>query len=263
VKGRLRVGTSGYQYRHWRGVFYPERLRATDWLAYYAARFDSLELNATFYQLPPARRFDAWRRQVPEGFLFALKFSRYGSHLKHLRAPRGTLGRFVPRARHLGAALGPVLVQLSPRWDADPGRLDAFLAAAPRDLRWAVEFRDARWLCDPVLRVLAAHGAALCIHDLLPGHPRELTADWTYLRFHGGRARGGGYTPQALGAAAARIRRWLARGCDVHAYFNNDAGGHAPADAAALRRYVAGPGERSAATGRPVGHATPVPARPQ
>jgi uncharacterized protein YecE (DUF72 family) len=243
VTGRLFVGTSGYQYRHWREIFYPRGLATSGWFGFYAEHFHSVEINNTFYRLPEARTFDAWRAKAPEGFCLALKFSRYGSHLKRLKAPRSTIGLFLRRARHLKEHLGPILVQLPPSWKADPGRLDAFLAAAPREQRWVVEFRDPSWLCDAVFRVLGEHGAALCIHDLLDDHPREITSDWTYLRFHGD-SYTGCYSPQKLSAEAARIRRWLRRGLDVYAYFNNDLGGWAVANAEALHRYVWGAGAR-------------------
>jgi uncharacterized protein YecE (DUF72 family) len=236
---RLRVGTSGYAYRHWRGVFYPRELRAADWFAHYAERFDSVEINNTFYRLPEAHVFEEWKSRAPAGFCFALKFSRYGSHMKRLRDPRASIGHFVERARLLGRKLGPVLVQLPPRWKADPGRLDRFLQAAPKRFRFAVEMRDESWLCEPVYRVLRRRRAALCLHDLIGRHPVELTADWVYLRFHGD-GYAGSYSPQALSASARRIIRWLGEGLDVYAYFNNDAGGHAVANAASLRRYVEG-----------------------
>jgi len=239
ARGRLRVGTSGYQYDHWRGLLYPKGLAKRRWFAHYASRFDTVEINNTFYQLPGEHTFDAWREEAPEGFCFALKFSRYGSHLKHLKQPEDTIGRFLERARRLGDTLGPILVQLPPRWSPDLARLEAFLQAAPRDRRFAVEFRDPRWLCEPVYEILRRHGAALCVHDLVEKHPREITADWTYLRFHGERYAGS-YSHQFLTAEALRIRRSLARGLDVYAYFNNDLGGHAVRNARDLRRYVVG-----------------------
>ena len=238
-RARLRVGTSGWQYDDWRGRFYPEDVPRRAWLRWYAGRFDTVEVNNTFYRLPAARTFDAWQAEVPAGFTFALKFSRYGSHMKRLRAPRGTLGRFLRRAERLRARLGPILVQLPPRWRADPGRLAAFLDAAPRGYRWAVELRDPSWLSDAVYRVLADHDAALCIHDLLAGHPRVVTTGWVYLRFHG-RHYAGRYAPATLRAWARWIRARLAGGLDVYAYFNNDVGGAAVLDAADLRRYVGG-----------------------
>jgi uncharacterized protein YecE (DUF72 family) len=235
--GRLRVGTSGWQYRHWRGVFYPPDLPVARWLDYYAARFDTVEVNNTFYHLPEPSAFDAWRARAPRGFCYALKFSRFATHLKRLREPAEPIARFLAGARRLGPCLGPILVQLPPRWRADPARLDAFLAAAPRGRRWAVEFRDPRWLVPDVYAVLRRHRAALCVHDLLPDHPRERTARWTYLRFHGV-AYGGAYAPARLRAEAVRIRRDLAAGIDVYAYFNNDVGGYAVTDALALRACV-------------------------
>ena len=235
--GRLRVGTSGYQYDHWRGLFYPSGLAKRRWFEYYASHFDSVEINNTFYQLPGEHTFDAWRAQAPEGFCFALKFSRYGSHLKRLKQPEDSIARFLGRAGRLGATLGPILVQLPPRWSPDLERLEAFLEAAPPERRFAVEFRDPRWLCEPVYGLLRRCGAALCVHDLIEGHPREITADWVYLRFHGERYAGS-YSHQFLAAAAARIRRELARRLDVYAYFNNDLGGHAVRNALDLRRYV-------------------------
>jgi uncharacterized protein YecE (DUF72 family) len=236
-RGRLRVGSSGYQYRHWRGAFYPAGLPARSWFAYYAARFDTVEINNTFYHLPEPAVFEAWRDEAPPGFCYALKYSRYGTHMKRLRDPEEHLGRFLEGAERLRGFLGPILVQLPPRWSADPGRLDAFLRVAPRQHRFAVELRDPSWLCAAVYDVLRRHRAALVIHDGIEDHPRLLTSDWTYLRFHG-RHYGGSYSPQALSGHARRIRRWLHDGHDVYAYFNNDRDGHAPRDAADLCRYL-------------------------
>jgi uncharacterized protein YecE (DUF72 family) len=238
VTGRVRIGTSGYQYEDWRGRLYPRDLPRREWLAHYASQFDSVEINNTFYRLPEAETFAAWRERVPRSFCFALKFNRYGSHRKRLREPAATIGHFYERAQHLGATLGPILLQLPPRWRADPERLDAFLSASPRRLRWAVEFRDARWLIEPVYAVLRRHRAALCIHDLIADHPRQVTARFVYLRFHGP-ASGARYSRQRLAAEARRIRIFAARGLAVYVYFNNDARGHAVADARDLRRYVA------------------------
>ena len=177
---------------------------------------------------------------MPPGFLFAVKLNRYLTHLKRLRDPREPLRNFERRVRRLGPHLGPVLVQLPPRFRADRERLGRFLDAAPPSLRLAVEFRDPSWLSEGVFRVLRDHGAALCVHDLLADHPFEVTADFLYLRFHGTQgACAGGYAPQKLAAVARRLAGELGRGRAVHAYFNNDAGGFAVRDAAALRRYLA------------------------
>ncbi len=236
-RGALRVGTSGYHYDHWKGVFYPEDLSKGEWFSYYARQFDTVEINNTFYRLPEAATFDAWRRQAPKGFCYALKFSRYGSHIVRLKKPRDTIGRFLKRADRLGDFLGPILVQLPPNWKADPERLAAFLKAAPKDHRWAVEFRDPRWLHEEVFTILQSHNAALCIHDMIDDHPRRMTADWVYLRFHGDHYTGS-YTSQALKAQAKWIKQQLGDGKDVFAYFNNDAEGYAVRNAPELKQYV-------------------------
>jgi uncharacterized protein YecE (DUF72 family) len=246
ARGELRVGTSGYQYRHWRGSFYPRRMVQREWFRYYATRFDTVEINSTFYGLPQPETVDRWRDEAPPGFRFALKFSRYGTHVKRLADPEQPLARFLELAERLGARLGPILVQLPPHWGANPARLEGFLRAAPRRHRFAIEVRDPSWLCSEVYALLRARRAALVIHDLIDDHPLELTTDWTYLRFHG-RHYGGSYSPQALSGQARRIRRWLAEGRDVYAYFNNDIGGHAPRNAADLRRFVDRPGARAGA----------------
>lgn len=234
---RAYIGTSGYQYNHWRGVFYPKKLNTKQWFEYYARHFDTVEINHTFYHLPEASAFDQWKRNAPADFTYALKFSRYGSHMKCLKDPEQTIGAFLDRAERLGPRLGPILVQLKPRWKADAGRLRAFLEAAPKKRRWTVEFRDSSWLCNDIFDILREHGAALCIHDMLDDHPREITADWVYLRFHGDHYTGR-YSPQYLTARAKDIAEHLEAGRDVFAYFNNDAEGHAVRNALELTRYV-------------------------
>ncbi len=235
--GRLRIGTSGYQYDHWSGIFYPENIRKREWFIYYAQHFDTVEINNTFYHLPKAKTFQRWHDQAPPGFCYTLKFSRYGSHLKKLKESKQSIGQFMERAAHLGRFLGPILVQLPPRWKANPSRLADFLAAAPSDQRWAVEFRDPSWLCDEIYEILRAYDAALCIHDLIEDHPRVLTADWVYLRYHGA-GDGGEYTAAYLSRQAGAIQDYLSSGLDVFAYFNNDAEGYAVGNAGDLRRRV-------------------------
>ena len=239
TKAQARIGTSGYQYKHWKKFFYPEDLPQRRWFACYAKHFDTVEINNTFYGLPAEKTFVVWRKQAQPGFLYALKFSRYGSHLKRLKDPQSTIRTFLQRARRLGKFLGPILVQLPPNWRVDPARLAGFLEAAPRSVRWAFEFRDDSWLCEEILEILKGHNAALCIHDMIKNHPRRITADWVYLRFHG-QHYSGSYTAQQLEAEANWIREQLANGRDVYAYFNNDAQGHAVTNAADLRGYVTG-----------------------
>jgi uncharacterized protein YecE (DUF72 family) len=236
-RGTLRIGTSGFHYRHWRGIYYPQDLPTDKWFSYYAKDFDTVELNNTFYRLPAAATFDAWRKQAPKRFCYALKFSRYGSHLARLTKPRDTIRKFLQRAARLKKFMGPILVQLPPNWKPNPDRLASFLKAAPRAHRWAVEFRDPRWLCDEIFDILKEHGAALCIHDMIANHPRIATAGWVYLRFHGDRYHGS-YSRAFLTGQAAEIRKYLADGLDVFAYFNNDADGYAVRNAATLIEHV-------------------------
>ncbi len=234
---RIRIGTSGYNYDHWRGVLYPEDLPKKQWLARYAEVFDTVEINNTFYNLPSKETFLRWASEAPEGFCFVLKFSRYSTHMKKLKDPDQALETFLDRAQLLGHVLGPILVQLPPNWRVNVERLDAFLKAAPKDYRWAVEFRDGSWLCDAVYETLREHNAALCVHDMIEDHPRVRTADWVYLRFHGNNYAGD-YSYQALNAVAQRIRKHVADGVEVFAYFNNDAEGCAVNNAQDLKRYL-------------------------
>jgi uncharacterized protein YecE (DUF72 family) len=145
-------------------------------------------LNNTFYRLPSVATVESWARQAPPGFVYSLKLGAFGSHRMKLRDPSSWLKNHIDRFAPLGPAQGPTLLQLPPRWRRNIERLDEFLDAVPDATRWAVELRDPTWLHDDVYQVLRRHGTALCIHDLLPNHPWILTADWTYLRFHGPRA---------------------------------------------------------------------------
>ena len=233
----VRIGTSGYQYDHWRGRFYPEHLKKKEWFEHYAEHFDTVEINNTFYHLPGEETFRSWAAAAPDGFCFVLKFSRYGSHLKCLKDPEASISVFLDGARLLGDHLGPILVQLKPNWTVNLDRLSGFLAAAPSDQRWALEFRHPSWLCDDVYALLRRHNAALCIHDQLDNHPHEVTADWVYLRFHGAND-GGNYSSQYLTARADEVACHAVEGRDVYAYFNNDARGYAVDNARDLKRHV-------------------------
>ena len=236
-KGTCRIGTSGYQYDHWRNVFYPEDLPKKEWFSFYAQRFDTVEINNTFYNLPKAETFDNWKKAAPEGFRYVLKFSRYGSHIKRLKDPEASIGQFMDRARHLGDTLAAVLVQVPPKWKPAPDRLAAFFAAAPSDTRWAFEVRDPRWLTDDIFNILRDNNVALCIHDIIPDHPHVTTADWVYLRFHGDHYAGS-YSDEELSGTAATIKEHLAEGRDVMTFFNNDAEGYAAKNAATLKDMV-------------------------
>jgi uncharacterized protein YecE (DUF72 family) len=224
--GRWLVGTSGYVYRDWRRRFYPQALGARGWLPFYAATFDTVELNSPFYRLPRAATFRAWAAAVPPEFVFAVKASRFLTHIKRLNEPGPPIALFLSRARALGGALGPVLIQLPSSFHLRLDRLDGLLRVLARrpQRRWVLEVRHASWLVDPVFERLRAANVALCLHDW-----REqpvtgpLTADFVYVRRHGTRRRyGGSYTEAMLSADAARVAEWTASGRDVYVYFNND-----------------------------------------
>ena len=235
---RVLVGTSGYLYQHWRKVLYPEGLGTGHWLPRYATVFGTLELNATFYRLSTTAAAERWLQTTPANFVFAAKGSRYITHMKKLKEPAEALGRFFAPLAPLRPKLEVVLWQLPPRFDVDAlPRLDAFLAALPRGVRHAVEFREPSWYLDETCDVLEAHGVAFCEHDLVPVSPPRLTGGFRYLRFHGAGARyGGRYGPGALDPVARDLLRTRRRGMDAYVFFNNDRGGHAVHDALTLRR---------------------------
>ena len=233
---RVRVGTSGWQYAHWRGVLYAEGLAQRRWLERYAQLFDTVELNATFYRLPSADAVDRWRALAPPGFTFAVKGSRYLTHMKRLLDAGPGLRRFFRPVSRLGEKLGPVLWQLPPRMKPELARLDRFLSRLPPG-RHALEFRDPAWYAEETCAVLDRHGAAFCEHDQVRRAPPRLTGGFRYVRFHGATGRyAGRYGPDALRPFAASYARSAARGLDVYVYFNNDLGGHAVLDALDLLR---------------------------
>jgi len=240
--GQVRIGTSGWIYRHWRGVFYPPVLPTSRWFAHYAQHFDTVEINNTFYRLPSEEAFDTWRRQAPPGFVYAIKASRYLTHRKKLKDAAEPLQNLLGRARRLGPHLGPILYQLPPHWRADPGRLREFLALLPRDLRHVFEFRDPTW-CDEAIRALLSEArVGTCLHDMHGFDcPAWVTGRVVYVRFHGPSAvkYAGSYAAAHLRTWAERLRAFQESGHDVYAYFNNDEGGHAVANARELRRLVA------------------------
>ncbi len=240
MSGRACIGTSGFTYKHWREVFYPPDVKPREWLEFYCRHFDTVEINTSYYHMPRPNVCAGWRRRSPDDFCFVMKMNGRLTHSRRLVNCEEPLAMFLEAVGELGEKLGPILVQLPPRFEADAKRLDAFLDICPAHLRWAVEFRDPSWLCDDVYDVLRAHSAALVIHDLIPEHPYLLTADWTYLRFHGpGEEKyHGSYSDEMLEAAARRVKTHLKDGLDVYTYFNNDQAGHAVKNAGRLADLV-------------------------
>jgi uncharacterized protein YecE (DUF72 family) len=219
------VGTSGWQYKHWLGRFYPHDPPPADDLRFYAERFQSVEINYSFYRLPEARTFAAWAKRTPDDFVFAVKASRYLTHLKRLLDPEEPVERLMSRARRLGSKLGPVLLQLPAEVKRDTNRLRQALDAFGSGVRVAVELRHESWFTDDVRELLAERRAALCLADRRAEliTPAWRTADWGYLRFHGGLAAPEPcYGPSVLKERARLVADLWEPDADVYAYFNND-----------------------------------------
>lgn len=261
------IGTSGWQYDHWRGGLYPPEVPKRRWLEHYAARFRVVEVNNTFYRLPAPDTFRAWAERTPDDFVVAVKASRFLTHVKRLRDPDEPVGRLLEHAAPLGAKLGPVLLQLPPNMAVEAERLDATLSAFPRRLRIAVEPRDPRWDVPDVRAVLRDHDAAWCLADRRSRPTTRLwrTASWGYVRFHVG---AGSPTPcygdTALRSWARRIATLWHADADVYAFFNNDPAGCAVRDA---RRFAVACERRGLATTRVPSpaecHLPPVSSAPQ
>jgi uncharacterized protein YecE (DUF72 family) len=237
----VRIGTSGWHYKHWRGPFYPDKLPAPRMLEHYIERFDTVELNNSFYHLPSEAAFAEWKRATPKGFLFAVKGSRFITHMKKLKDPEAAFEKFHERVAGLGSKLGPILFQLPPRWHSDPGRLEEFLRALPRRRRYAFELRDPTWFNPEVEAVLRRHRAAFCIYDFdRRESPLTVTAGFVYVRLHGPEGRyTGSYSDEALARWAQQIGGWDREGKDVYCYFDNDQAGNAVKDALRLKEKLA------------------------
>jgi uncharacterized protein YecE (DUF72 family) len=236
----LRIGCSGWQYKHWRNDFYPAELPQSGWFAHYARTFDTVEINNSFYRLPEATTFGKWREQAPSRFLYAVKASRFLTHMKKLKDPEEPIARFFDRAHHLGRHLGPILYQLPPNWPLNLERFETFLAALPRKYRHTVEFRETSWYDERVYDLLRRYGVALCLHDMQGSATGPMVVGpFIYVRFHHGTKKyGGRYPDDRLATWADWLVERRREGLDVFAYFNNDTGGHAPRDAVRLRALV-------------------------
>lgn len=227
------IGTSGWQYRHWKGTFYPAAVPTSRWLEHYAERFATVESNSAFYRLPERRTFEDWASRTPDDFVVAVKASRYLTHVRRLQEPRQPVRRLVDRLAGLGRKCGPVLLQLPPTLRLDLTSLAATLEAFPDDVEVACEFRHDSWFTDDVRRLLEDHGAAACLaDDLGPRTPMWRTAAWGYVRFHQGRATPSPcYGEQALATWADRLAELWSDDDSVYCYFNNDTRGCAVRDA--------------------------------
>lgn len=238
--GAIRIGCSGWNYRHWRGLFYPEKMAAKDWFRFYAEQFDTVEINNSFYRLPKAETFDKWRDQAPPDFTYAVKANRFLTQAKKLKDCAEPVARMMAPVRHLDGTLGPILYQLPPRFGINLQRLEEFLSLLPRDLTHVFEFREPSWYVPETLALLERFGASFCSHDM-PGSAsqRWATGPIAYVRFHGA---GGKYWGRYAEGALLGWTDWMCEqahsGRTVWAYFNNDAEAHAIHDALTLKAMV-------------------------
>jgi len=239
-KPNIHIGTSGFSYGHWEGTFYPDGIKPSGYLDYYLKHFRTVEINNSFYHLPQEKTFAAWRDSVPDDFVFAVKASRFITHMKKLSEPKKSIKLFFDRVSALGKKCGPVLFQLPPRWHCNIERLSDFLKALPKCYKYAFEFRDVTWCNNDVTNLLQKYNAAFCIYDL-SGYtsPRFVTADFAYIRLHGpDRPYAGSYSEKELKEWAVFIKKCYNDGKDVFCYFNNDEWGYAPKDALRLMRLI-------------------------
>lgn len=237
----IRIGTSGWVYNHWRTIFYPKELKQSEWFAYYAQHFNTVEINYSFYRLPNESVFDKWHTQAPSGFLYTLKFSRFLTHVKKLKDPEQPLHTFLNRADHLTETLGPILYQLPPSWEINLTRFQSFCEALPKNYHHVIEFRNPSWLTKDVFQLMKQYHISHCIHDKLEFDiPLAITASPIYIRFHGDSASGGNYQNKFLEKWAAQIDAWNNQLFDVFIYFNNDFEGYALKNARSLKKLLKG-----------------------
>ncbi len=239
-KGKTYIGTSGWNYPHWRGRFYDTKDGEDGYLDFYKGVFDTVEINNSFYQLPGIDVIENWVDTVGEAFTFSVKASRYITHMKKLRRPEEALDMFFERVNYFGKTLGPILFQLPPRWNCNAERLAEFLKLLPDGQRCTFEFRDDSWYNDEVYRLLEQYNAAFCIYDMSGEvSPKKVTADFVYIRLHGPRyAYEGSYDNTQLSGWASAVSTWTSKGMDVYFYFDNDQAGYAPKNAQSLKQML-------------------------
>jgi uncharacterized protein YecE (DUF72 family) len=235
-KAKVYIGTSGWHYKHWKGNFYPEDTSDAGQFNYYINYFNTVEINNSFYMLPTAKTFSAWRETAPRNFIFSVKASRFITHMKKLKVDRNSIRKFFSRIHHLKEKLGPVLFQLPPRWKVNTERLKQFLQKLPTGYQYAFEFRDHSWYTNEVYQLLEKFNCAFCIYEL-EHHlsPLMVTADFVYVRLHGpGKKYQGNYTLKTLRKWKKQITAWQRNNKTVYVYFDNDQQGYAAFNAQAL-----------------------------
>lgn len=240
AKGKIYAGTSGWNYKHWKENFYPEDLKQKEWLKYYSERLKSVEINNSFYRLPDIKTFNTWAKETPANFIFSVKGSRYITHMKKLKDPEQSSKKLFTHIKHLKTKLGPVLFQLPPQWKFNKERFENFLSILPGKYRYTFEFREKSWWNDDVLELLKEHNCAFCIYELAGTlTPKEITADFVYIRLHGpGDKYQGSYSTGELSGWAGAISSWRGKNKDIYIYFDNDDSGYAVKNALELQEML-------------------------
>jgi len=237
----VKIGCSGFLYDDWKGTFYPDGLSRRQWLEYYCKKFSTVELNITFFRIPEKETFSRWHSETPDNFMVSLKGSRFVTHVKKLKSPVEPLDVFFSRANALREKLGVILWQFPPEFKSDIGKLKEFVEALiTYKAKNTFEFRDKSWMNKKVLSLLEKNNIGICMADW-PDFLNDLpaTADFVYIRRHGGDVKCAPcYTPLQLRADAKVINKFVKEGRDVFMYFNNNALGHAPINAAALKNIL-------------------------
>lgn len=237
----IHIGTSGWNYEHWEGPFYPEDLSKSEWLNHYQGQFNTVEVNNTFYNLPDPETLEEWKNGVSDNFTFAAKANRYITHMKKLNEPEESLEKMLRVFEAFDEKLKPVLFQLPPNWNFNEDRLTEFLELIPDEQLTTFEFRDQSWMNDRAFSILKENGAAFCMYDLAGYQsPMEVTADFVYVRLHGpsDQKYKGKYEKDQLAWWADRLKEWKDQDLDVYLYFDNDERGFAPRNALELKEMV-------------------------
>ncbi len=240
------IGTSGWHYDHWRGIFYPEKLAKAKWLGFYAGHFATVELNNSFYRLPSEAAFAAWRDSSPVNFTFAVKLSRFIIHIKRLKDAGEAVEKFITRAKILDEKLGPLLYQLLPNMRRNDEVLESFLSTLPRGMKHVFEFRHQSWLEEGVFEILHKYNVGFCVFDMPSlSCPLVATADFAYVRFHGSAGLYWScYFDEELASWAERLANLAVNLKAIYIYFNNDAEAFAVRNAMTLRAYLEAQGAK-------------------
>lgn len=236
----IHIGTSGWSYKHWRGIFYPQNLSAKEYLHYYCEHFSTVEINNSFYHLLKEDTVQNWTETVPSNFIFSVKANRYITHIKRLKEPEIRIANFIKSIKSFDEKLGPILFQLPPKFSFNTERLESFLEAVPKEYRYVFEFRDKSWFNQETYDILRKNNVALCIYSMGDYQsPKEITSDFVYMRLHGPGGLGSNkYSDENLNGFCNDVINFNKQCKEVFCYFNNDEAGYAVENAIKLKEML-------------------------